>query len=220
MAGRVAYTGGIVRNGLVLNLDAAKRDSYPKTGTVWTDLSGNRYNGTLTNGPTYSSVNGGSIVFDGSNDYVSLTTLPSLSSFTVEFWFNCLGSGSTGATDYSVLIGSNNSNRLLYRNTTNVLLAQMGAGNHFSTATIPLNTWGCVHYVYNSSNTTAQWFVNSSADTTLVGAISLNTSQRIGTTDLANYMMRGNIAITKIYNKALSASEVLQNYNALKGRFS
>ena len=74
MAGRVAYTGGIVRNGLVLNLDAAKRDSYPKTGTVWSDISGNGNNGILngaTGGlPSYNSANGGYISFDGTDDYV------------------------------------------------------------------------------------------------------------------------------------------------------
>ena len=57
-------------NGLVLALDAANTKSYPGSGTTWTDLSGRGNTGTLTNGPTYSSANGGSIVFDGTNDYV------------------------------------------------------------------------------------------------------------------------------------------------------
>ena len=63
----------IVTNGLVLYLDAANKKSYPGSGTTWTDLSGNNNTGTLTNGPTFDSNNGGSIVFDGTNDYVSNT---------------------------------------------------------------------------------------------------------------------------------------------------
>ena len=59
----------IVTSGLVLALDAADRNSYPGSGTTWTDLSGNANNGTLTNGPTFNSANGGSIVFDGTNDF-------------------------------------------------------------------------------------------------------------------------------------------------------
>ena len=62
----------IVTNGLVLHLDAAQRRSYSGSGTVWTDLSGNGNNGTLTNGPTFNSANGGSIQFDGSNDHVNM----------------------------------------------------------------------------------------------------------------------------------------------------
>jgi hypothetical protein len=60
----------IVRDGLVLELDAGNTNSYPGSGTAWTDLSGNNYNGTLTNGPTFNSANGGGIVFDGTNDSV------------------------------------------------------------------------------------------------------------------------------------------------------
>jgi hypothetical protein len=59
MAGRIGYYGGVVKDGLVLDLDAAKLDSYPRTGTSWKDISGNQNNGTLINGPTFDSGNGG-----------------------------------------------------------------------------------------------------------------------------------------------------------------
>ena len=72
MAGRIAYYGGIVTNGLVLDLDAAKRDSYPGSGTTWNDISGNVNKGTLTNGPTFDTGSGGSLVFDGVDDYVEI----------------------------------------------------------------------------------------------------------------------------------------------------
>ena len=70
MAGRISYYGNIVKDGLVLDLDAAKRDSYPGVGTAWNDISGFRNNGTLVNGPTYNPTNAGSIVFDGASDKV------------------------------------------------------------------------------------------------------------------------------------------------------
>jgi hypothetical protein len=70
------YANGpkIVTDGLVLCLDAANRKSYPGTGTAWNDLSGNGNNGTLVNGPTFSSANGGNLSFDGTNDYTEVTT--------------------------------------------------------------------------------------------------------------------------------------------------
>ena len=64
----------IAESGLVLALDAGNLKSYPGSGTTWTDLSGGGNTGTLTNGPTYSSANGGSLVFDGTNDYISLSS--------------------------------------------------------------------------------------------------------------------------------------------------
>ena len=68
----MSISGGpdIVENGLVLHLDAADTNSYPGSGTLWTDLSGNGNNGTLTNGPAYSSNNKGYFSFDGTDDYV------------------------------------------------------------------------------------------------------------------------------------------------------
>ena len=68
----------IVSSGLVLHLDAGNASSYPGSGTTWTDLSGSGNNGTLVNGPTYSSANGGSLSFDGVNDYVSVSNTSQL----------------------------------------------------------------------------------------------------------------------------------------------
>ena len=87
----VAYNSRIVTDGLALCLDAANSKSYPGSGSTWTDLSGNGNNATLTNGPTYSSANGGSIVFDGVNDYVAPTGLTNAlwqGNWTVSFWVN------------------------------------------------------------------------------------------------------------------------------------
>ena len=100
----------IVENGLVLCLDAANKLSYPRTGTSWTDLSGNSYNGTLTNGPTFNAGNLGSIVFDGVDDYVDTvntgTTFQfSNTTFTLSLWVktnavsgNLISKGATAST--------------------------------------------------------------------------------------------------------------------------
>ena len=86
-----AYNPTIVTDGLVLCLDAANSRSYPKSGTAWSDLAGSN-NGTLTNGPTFSSANGGSIVFDGSNDRVDTGVNPATlvgdgNPATISAWF-------------------------------------------------------------------------------------------------------------------------------------
>jgi hypothetical protein len=100
------YTGpNIVTNGLVLALDAANSKSYPGSGTTWRDLSGNNNSGSLTNGPTFSSANGGSIVFDGSNDYIGITTGSGFNlgvNFTVQVWCKPFKfGGSDGANNYN-----------------------------------------------------------------------------------------------------------------------
>ena len=77
----------IVSNGLVLALDAADKNSYPGSGITWRDVSGNNNNGTLTNGPTFDSSNGGSIVFDGTNDFVT----GSIGSINAPFTFSVFG---------------------------------------------------------------------------------------------------------------------------------
>ena len=66
----------IVTDGLILHLDAADSNSYGGSGNTWYDISGNGYNGILTNGPTYSTNNGGCLIFDGTNDYIKLTSTP------------------------------------------------------------------------------------------------------------------------------------------------
>jgi hypothetical protein len=80
----------IIESGLVLCLDAANKNSYRGSGTTWTDLSGNGNNGTLTNGPTFSAGNQGSIVFDGVDDYVEVSNASSLnaSTQTISVWYN------------------------------------------------------------------------------------------------------------------------------------
>lgn len=215
------YSPKIVTNGLVLCLDAANRKSYSGSGTVWTDLAGSN-NGTLTNGPTFSSANGGSIVFDGSDDHIlgALPLIPFNSSVTIEAIIKLNNTSSNkniitqgqSAVSFScgmVIIGT----ELRFRNSTNdhslsspqVLLANQWY--HLVLSTTASGTTGYINAV--SSGTTIQKVTSNSVANYAVG-------KRPGVT---SEFMNGNIAKISIYSKALSQDEILQNFNALKGRF-
>lgn len=105
----------IVTDGLVLALDAANPTSYPGSGTTWRDLSGNNNSGSLVNGPTFNSVNGGSIVFDGSNDYVNIPYAGNTSnSFTFTIVMKCNNMDSNTSLNRQTLFGlSQNGNAAL-----------------------------------------------------------------------------------------------------------
>ena len=138
--------GQIVVNGLVLYLDAASPRSYPGTGTAWTDLSGNGNNGTLTNGPTYSSANGGSIVFDGVNDYVLTPVNIDANPNTVSAWFNA--SSTNGAR--GIVITDNGDWDKGFEITDGVFNIHVG-NNLSSTGVSALsNTWYFGTIVYTS----------------------------------------------------------------------
>jgi hypothetical protein len=225
MAGRVAYYGGIVKDGLVLNLDAAKRDSYPRTGTTWRDISGNQNNGTLTNGPTFNSDNGGSFVFDGSDDYVqsnfiATTSIGNGNPFTMSCVFK------TSLNLQQMLCGCPDTPRFYMSlfNRTGVLIVHWGIGNsnNSNTSSAILNINTIYNYTFTYSGTIVKSYLNGIlVDTNTIGAQSYNSNPlRIGKyTDLAPLQLSGNTYQSLIYNRALTAQEVLQNYNATKGRY-
>jgi len=252
MAGRVAYYGNIVKDGLVFDIDAAKRDSYPGTGTAWNDISGFQNNGVLTNGPTFNNSNGGSIVFDGADDYVdSIGTTStfdyfcSIGTFSIGFWLNpnainvrafFIGNILTNtekgwfiAVEYGAAGYGNNCIRFQAAgNATNTRL--IAGSTNDSTVTT-----GWKHYFYTVTNGDyiGQWYINgvSSTTTTMVGtgnavqgAYYSGPLARTLNIGRANYTstvlpLAGRISNTLVYNRQLSAAEVLQNYNATKGRY-
>jgi len=215
----------IVQSGLVLNLDAGNLVSYPRSGTTWTDLSGNSNNGTLINGPTFSSANGGSIVFDGTNDYVQVTGSITVTSATFITWIKRDGS----QTSWSGLIHSRNGNVIgLHFNQggTKVAYTWNGASNTYqwdSNLLIPNDQWCMVALSVNPTSATA-YLCQSSGITSNTNTVS-HPSQTlsdilVGKDDYNNNReYDGNMAVAQIYNKALTQSEVTQNYNALRGRY-
>jgi len=229
---------GIVRDGLVLDLDAGNTASYSGSGTTWTDLSSYGNTGTLTNGPTYSSANGGSIVFDGVNDYVENTS-PNLgisgdASVTLSCWFYFTGTSSAGSY-WSLLSYGNGPSALdtfalaiydVYR----LAFAFNGGNQAISNQNvITTNTW------YNIVGTKTPGAINTTTNLYLNGSQISIASAPTGTPNVTSRVMRvgrwtndgvgneyyftGRVANVQIYNRALTATEISQNYNALKGRF-
>lgn len=229
------YTGpNIVRNGLVLNLDAASARSYPGSGTTWTDLSGFRNNGTLTNGPTFSSANGGSVVFDGTNDYVVTTSGQTYYQYTTQLSVCCwirrngiLGQG-TGVGQATFNADNMSTNVwLMHGETSNIFTFYVNDNGTWRSVTSALINDATWYFITGTISTTnIQVYVNgvlSNSSTGISTGIRSNSNSVIGLGCDIRYptsrLFKGNIASTQVYNRALSATEILQNYNATKARF-
>ena len=246
MAGRIAYYGGIVTNGLVLDLDAAKKDSYPGTGTAWNDISGNSNNGTLTNGPTFNSNNGGSIVFDGVDDYAGVGTLGSYGSqmstngVTVDFVFS---STYTAAFKQFGVI-NNGGNTLLIINfnrdendnysSGKTSFAIRGNGGFYLVGSINTNIYTGNFFIVSITKPPGSnqitFYINGVQQTTTYGSYTSNPTTfsnfeypfTIGASNIRGTIsnhINCSLPFFRLYNRALSASEITQNYNALKGRY-
>lgn len=213
----------IVTSGLVLNLDAGNTASYPGSGITWTDLSGNGNNATLTNGPTYSSANNGSIVFDGTSNYgtVSNNITSGTGDFAVSVW---VYKTETSTNRYICDFGANGgtigaiSGKFFYYNPTT------GAGSVLYTSgpTCNINTW--YNIVISRISGTTYFYSNSSLILSGTDAGNIGSSGTVLTIGNygggGNYYHQGNISNILVYkNKGLSSAEVLQNYNVLRGRY-
>ena len=212
----MSYSNGprIVNNGLILYLDAGNSKSYPGAGTSWTDLSGNNNNGTLTNAPTFSSLNRGSILFDGVDDYVNCGT-PSISvgKITVNAWVKI----NTGSLYQHIVDSSSSSWHLAILNDNRPYFYN---GSTYHTAA-PILTVGQGYMLTGVQGTTLDIYING----VLGQSIASNVSVTTNTVNLGRWQgygrpFTGNISQVSIYNRALSPTEILQNYNATKGRFS
>jgi hypothetical protein len=213
----------VVRTGLQLYLDAGNASSYSGSGTSWNDLSGNGRNGTLTNGPTYSATNGGSIVFDGSNDFVQCTGSLTVTAATFVTWIR--RNGNQGQYD-----------GILYSRGTNTTGMQFSSSNQLgynwndtvstynwnSGLIVPDATW-CMIAVSVTSTAATAYLCQASGITTATNTFSHTSSVlndiKIAWDDAAARYFTGNIAIAEIYNIALSADQISQNFAADRGRF-
>lgn len=217
-----AYSGPEIANdGLVLALDAANPRSYPGSGTTWTDLSGNGNNGTLVNVPTYSNANGGSIVFDGVDDYVS-GSISTINSWSMCLWYLSTDitsqvvfypfSGTTSATGlgFGGTLNATTNNRWYFFDGTNVFSSPNTA--------VTTNVW--YNLVVTKSSTTYSLYTNGTLSLTSTGVDLALTQYNLGRRGNGEWYAKGNTAQASIYNRALSAAEILQNFNALRGRFN
>jgi hypothetical protein len=205
-------------------LDAGNASSYPGSGTAWTDLSGNSRNGTLTNGPTYTSADGGSIVFDGTNDFVQCSGSITATAATFVTWIRRNGPQS----DYDGIIYSRGAaaTGIQFFGTTNrIAYTWNNAVNTYtwnSGLTLPDLTW-CMIAVSVTSTTATAYLCQSSGITSATNTVSHTSTTlddiKIGQDDLGGRFFTGNIATAMIYDRALSAGEITQNFNALRGRY-
>jgi hypothetical protein len=219
-------TKGIVQSGLVLNLDAGVSSSYPGSGTTWTDLSGNGITGTLTNGPTYSSADGGSIVFDGTNDVVNSTTSIINRADGQEITVSCWIKPSRTSGQYSVFCTNRSNdnaiyNWIFYQHATDGAIAFHGDDLNKSSYVPTTNVWINVTNTVTASGVSTL-YVNGVSTYTVTGYTYGNgTPSRlgIGADPEGQEAFQGNISQVSIYNRALSATEIQQNYLATKSRY-
>ena len=237
-----SYSPKIITDGLVLCLDAADKKSYSGSGTTWTDRSGNNLNGTLVNGPTFDSANGGSIDFDGTNDVVGPSTFDyddSGGSFTVCAWLN--PDTFTSSNAYAAIINrTDNSNHIFsvyietssgsgtagelaswFFDTGGAYRPHKSSGN----CVLNLNEWNfCVWRFSDAAGYTYDLFnsdgvVNNTSSATQSIRKDSTSQFTIGRWRGGSYYFDGNISGINFYDRKLTDAEVLQNYNATKSRF-
>jgi len=230
----LGHSPRIVTDGLVLCLDAASKRSYPGTGTTWTDLKGNN-NGTLTNGPTFNTGNGGSIVFDGSNDYINLGDVLDVKSgdYTFGSWSRLT---SLNSSNRMIMDKRSGTDRILLysSHTTGYIIAAIGDGSQIFLASDNIDhrggTWRNYIFTVNRTSNLLILYRNGVlvASTDISGLGDQDNSINFligggyvsGSSPNGAYHWQGNISNASIYNRALTADEVRQNYLATKERYA
>lgn len=240
-------TSAVAQQGLILNVDAGNSNSYPGTGTTWSDLSSSGLNGVLDNGASYDSADGGSIDFDGNNDRVTFgsaggTLINGLSQLTIEIWFNSDVIGN----DRGLIAGNSNSTgdtgfSLRYDNSgaggggTQVIKTGFGKEGNNSDSTVlesssfiqTSNTWTCIAVTCNVGTSIAL-YKNGALDTPTdvnLGGSTVNGCNRLyvgegpDVVGSSNKYWNGNVSIFRIYNRLLTTGEISGNYNAVKQRY-
>jgi len=211
----------IISSNLKLHLDASNSTSYSGSGTTWTDISTTGMSATLTNGPVYSTNNGGYFTFDGTNDYVSLpSAYPGSNDITIEAWvyptafggfkvISNMNSWSTGDVHFQF-----DGNALQF--------ALCGQPDKYSTFAFNTNTWYHIAAVYDKSAATIKFYVNGTLiNTESYGSppsISANTF-KIGSWNGNDRFFLGNISMIRMYSSSLSDNQILNNYNNGKQNF-
>ena len=239
----LAHSPSLVMNGLVLCLDAGNVKSYLGSGTTWTDLSGNGNSGTLVNGVGYNSGNLGSLVFDGVDDYISLPNagIRNLLSTNCTISVICSYSTKVGLL-FPTLIGSLSFGgnwvgwRLVFdASNRNLEFTNASGVNGSNQSSLDFN------YIFPDNinqftHVSCTWIASTGAKNNYINGVLTNstasstygfgenTTEGVRISSLSNgqgdNFFSGRVANTLLYNRALTAAEIQQNFNALKGRFS
>lgn len=224
----LGHSPSVVTSNMILFLDAGNVKSYPGSGSTWTDLSGNSRSATIYNSPTLNSSNGGTFDLNSSNQYADISSFANYnfgSAITIGFWHynsttnaakyrgvvcNTYGSG----TGFDFRYGSEDSGTRLYA------IINTSVSSYSAIATANLNTWGYYCMTYNG--TVLQIYKNGVAGNSSAASGSLgsvNDNVDIGRNANSAEYLNGRLSNVHIYSNALTAAQVLQNYNALRGRF-
>jgi hypothetical protein len=228
----------ILTKGLICCLDSAAIRSYSGSGTKWADLSGKHHDGSLENSPTFVNVNDQTysnhiFSLDGSNDYIKLeynALWQNLQTITYDLWFQTAASSTRQGliSSHESAVGSNNdaieieiesdgTSFVGFRSTNGTFYA----AHHNST--LSLNTWYNIVAVLDSN--TVYYYLNSDLKGTNTsfpdgGTVANSASATLLLGRYATTYLNGKIASFKAYNRALTSSEIIDNYKQLKGRFS
>jgi len=231
----INYSPRIVTDGLVLLLDAANPKSYPGSGTTWYDISGNENNMTLSNTPT---INECGILFDGVNQYASGTGMPSFSldsNYSIEIIFRMMTLPTAEFSNNShVFLGQMGNNHTIFvypqeNNKSSIGMCYDDSRyntKHKSSKQIESTEWVNFHVNgYGSTLGDLEYYINGMLDTSRFTSADTNGSEYSSTYYLGRdtrFNTYSNIEISsiKIYNRVLTANEIKQNYNVLRGRFN
>jgi len=237
----LAHNPSIVTSGLVLCLDAANKRSYPGSGTSWLDVSGLGNNGTLVNGVGYNSDNGGSLVFDGVNDYISIPSpsnkwawTPSgtggYNTLSIEMWTKSTDTSGryfsrpwNGNGEYNYWLTANGWYQQIGNQSRNITFTSLATGNWKYVVCIVTPTQSAIYrngiINQNFSNHNITNNTPSSGNNNLPLAIMTLYPYGSGTWSQTGHAILGTVSNFKIYNRALTAQEISQNFEALRGRF-
>lgn len=221
-----------VLDGLVLYLDAANPKSYVSGSTTWRDVSRGGNNGTLVNGVGYNSANGGSMVFDGVDDSVVIDNENNLivSTISVCCWVKPNTSSMGQYANVVNKLTGNSENGWSLERSSNTSNLSWWVGDR----TVSTSPWSTNNILVSFTNNEWQYFVGTFDGTNLklyknsnlgneksssMGILTGSSKMRIGKHGTLNYFWKDNISQVSIYNRALTPDEILQNYNATKGRF-
>jgi hypothetical protein len=219
------FSPKVVTDGLVLYLDAANNKSFISGSTSWNDLTKNQNIGTLINGPTFNS---GSIVFDGVDDYISIPPFNfGTADFTISYWLyknsrnyryvQDLGGSNTG----NISLGPGNGGQISENAGINVYGGSkvLSVGTELGATWYPINEF--FELTISRSGSVSKLYLNGLLiyTDTATGNYGGVSNSKISDYGGGSYPFDGKIANVKFYNKLLTQQEVLQNYNALKGRF-
>lgn len=216
----------IITDGLKLYTDAGNNKSYPGTGAAWYDLSGNSNNGSLINGIAYSSSNGGAFVFDGADDYINFGSFFNYGTFTISIW---LKPAST-QVQYADIFDNNHTsfqNFVLQQDsysTNSYYFGITGSPTNTSVAfSLTADQW--INLAFTLNSTALKFYRDGVLTSTATGTTAVYNSNNfsLGRWNGGIYgpgrYWKGSMSVFKTYNRALSDTEVLHNFNAFRGRY-